>query len=118
MRSLSILSWFAIVTLVLSASAFAKDNHSGSFNLDDTVRIGSIQLPPGHYKAEWSGPANDVKISILQNGRTVATTEGQIKSLPARAPYNAVLVKGGTNHLKALDEIEFNNRTEALQFAN
>jgi hypothetical protein len=44
------------------------------------VRAGSTELAPGHYKAEWSGPADGVKIEIFENGKTVAT--GQVKHLP------------------------------------
>ncbi len=67
---------FAIVAVALSEGAFAKDNHSGNFTLADTAQVGSTQLAPGNYKAEWSGPADNVKIEIMHNGKTVATTEG------------------------------------------
>jgi hypothetical protein len=105
---------FAIVALVLSASAFAKDNHSGTFTLSDTVRVGSAQLAPGQYKVEWSGLANDVKVEILKNGKPVATAEGRIKDLGQRSPYNAVTTKTLDDNTKALDEIDFGNHSEAL----
>jgi hypothetical protein len=104
---------FAILTSVLSANSFAKDNHSGKFTLTDPVRVGSTELAPGRYQAEWSGPADAVKIEILQNGNTVATVAGQIKNLPRPAPYNSVATKT-KNDTRTLDEIEFNNRTDAL----
>ena len=69
---------------------------------------------PGNYKAEWNGPANDVKVDIVQNGKTVATTEGKIKDLQQPAPYDAVMIKTLQNNTKALDEIDFNHRSEAL----
>jgi hypothetical protein len=117
MKSLHYLASFAILTVVLSASSFAKDkdSHSGSFTLSDTARVGSTDLAPGSYKVEWNGPANDVKINILQAGKTVATAEGHIESLPQRAPYGAVTVKTLDNNTKVVDEIEFGNRSEALQ---
>jgi len=105
---------FAVLTLALSLGAFAKDNHSGSFTLFETVRVGSTDLEPGHYKAEWSGTANDVKVDILRDGKTVATTQGVIKNLPQPSPYNAVSTKTLQDNTKALDEIDFNNRSEAL----
>lgn len=100
--------------LVFSVSAFAKDNHSGSFDLSDTARIGSSQLAPGHYTAQWTGPANDVKINILKGNHTVATAEGHMKDLSKPAPYSAVVMDENT---KAVNEIDFGNRTEALQIA-
>lgn len=105
---------FAIVTLMLTAGAFAKDSHSGNFTIDETVRVGSTQLKPGQYKAEWSGTANDVKVNILQNGKTIATTEGTIKDLPQPSPYDAVTTKTLQDNTTTLDEIDFNKRSQAL----
>lgn len=105
---------FAVVALVLSMSAFAKDSHSGKFMLSDTVQIGHTQLAPGNYKVEWNGPANDVKVDIMKNGKTVATTEGKIQDLQKPSPYDAVLTKTLQNNTRELNEIEFGNHTEAL----
>jgi len=114
MKFVQYLASFAIVAVVLSVGAFAKDSHSGNFTLADTVQVGSAQLAPGNYKAEWDGPANDVKINITKNGKTVATAEGKVKNLEERAPYDAVAIKTLDNNTKALDEIDFNHRSEAL----
>ena len=108
---------FGILTLVLSVGAFAKDNHSGNFTLFETVRVGSTQLEPGQYKAQWTGSGNEVKVDILQNGKTVATAEGTIKDLGQPSPYNAVTTKTLQNDTKVVDEIDFNKRSEALVLA-
>lgn len=108
---------FAILTLALSVGAFAKDNHSGNFTVFETVRVGSTELEPGHYKAEWTGSASDVKIDILQNGKTVATTQGTLKNLDQPSPYDAVTTKTLQDNTKVVDEIDFNNRSEALVLA-
>jgi hypothetical protein len=100
--------------LVLSFGAFAKDSNSGSFTVADRVQIGSTALAPGDYKAEWSGPANNVKVIITKHGKEVASTEGQIKNLQQPAPYSAVITKQKGSALR-VDEIEFNKRSEALQ---
>jgi hypothetical protein len=110
------LATFAIVAAVLSLNAFAKDNHSGNFTVAETVQVGSTQLPPGDYKAEWSGPADAVKVDIKQHGKTVATAEGKIKDLGQPSPYNAVTTTTLGNDAKAIDEIDFSNRNEALVF--
>lgn len=103
-----------IMAFALALSSFAKDVHSGSFTLDDSAQVGPTQLAPGQYKAQWSGPADALKIEILHHGMTVATTEGKIKDLQRPSPYDAVLVKPADNNAKALSEIDFNNRSEAL----
>jgi len=114
MKSVKYFASFAIVTLFLSAGAFAKDSHSGNFTVSETVRVGSAELAPGRYKAQWTGTANDVKIDILQNGKTVATAQGAIKNLDQRSPYDAVTTKTLQDNTKTVDEIDFNNRSEAL----
>lgn len=104
------------VALMLSLGAFAKEFNSGKFDLANTAKIGSTVLPPGHYKAEWNGPSNAVKVSILKNGKTVATANAKIKELPSKASYDAVTVKNSSNNTNRVDEIDFNNHTEALVF--
>jgi len=108
---------FAVVAFVLSAGAYAKDTHSGNFTLADTVQVGSTQLAPGNYKAEWDGPANNVKINIVRHGKTIVTTGGKIRNLQQPAPYDSVALKTLGNNTKAIDEIEFDNRDEALVLA-
>lgn len=107
----------AVMALVFSAAAFAKDNKSGKFTLNDKVQIGSTTLQPGDYKAEWSGSAENVKVDILQRGKTVATTEANIKNLPQPAPYSAVVTEVEPNNTKKVKEIDFDNRGEALVFS-
>jgi hypothetical protein len=108
------LAGIATLALTLSLGAFAKDTNSGKFNLDNTARIGSTQLAPGHYKAEWSGPANDVKVNILDHGKVVATAHGKIENLPRPSPYDATTVKAEPDHSNAVDEIQFSNRSQEL----
>jgi hypothetical protein len=103
-----------IMALALSVIGFAADAHSGNFSIDDTVQVGSTQLAPGNYKAEWSGPADALKVDIVRHGKTVATTDGKIKDLGRPALYDAVTLKSVANSVKAIDEIDFNHRTEAL----
>ena len=114
MKFIQYLASFAVIALMLSLNAFAKDNNSGKFTLSDTVNVGSTQLAPGSYKAEWNGPANDLKVDILKGGKTVATAQGKIEDLQKPAPYSAVLTKTLQNNTKQLDEIQFDNHTEAI----
>jgi hypothetical protein len=116
MKSANYMISFVAIALILSLGAFAKDKdkQEGKFTLSNTVRVGTTQLQPGDYKAEWSGPANALKVDILENGKTVATTDGKIKDLPKRADYDSVTLKNLDNNTKTIDEIGFRNRTEEL----
>jgi hypothetical protein len=114
MRALKYLASCVAFALVLCAGSFAKDTNSGSFDLQQAAQLGSTVLQPGHYTAEWSGPKDAVKINILQHGKTVATAEGKLKDLPAKSPYGAVSLRTQTNNNPRVDEIDFDNRSEAL----
>ena len=115
MKSLRYFASFTVVALILSAFAFAKDTKSGSFDLAEAAQIGSTTLQPGHYKAEWTGSDNALSISIVEHGKTVATAQGTMKQLPSKATSDAVIVKtGNDNSSNQIQEIDFNNRTEAL----
>lgn len=117
MQSLKYSGVLLSVALILSLGALAKDFNSGNFELSDSATIGSTVLPPGHYKAEWSGPSNAAKVSIFKNGKTVATATASIKELPSKAPYDAVTMNDSSDNTKRVDEIDFNHRSEALVFS-
>jgi hypothetical protein len=114
MNSLKYGASFAAVALLLCATAFSKDKNSGSFDLPEPAKVGSTVLQPGHYKVEWTGTEKDVKVSILQRGKTVATANGSIEQLPSKALADAVSLKTQQDNTKSVDEIEFDNRSEAL----
>jgi hypothetical protein len=117
LQSIRFMAVFSVLALALSLPAFAKDANSGSFDLTQPVQVGSTVLQPGHYKAEWTGPKTALQISILRDGKTVVTTQGTLKELSSKAPYDAVTVRNLDDHTTRVDEIDFNHRTEALVLA-
>lgn len=113
MRSIQYLASLSTLALLLCGAAFASDASSGKFDLTQPAVIGQTTLKPGSYKAEWTGPDNAVKISIMQGKKTVATASGAITELPQPAPYSAVTIKT-QDQGTVVEEIQFNNRKEAL----
>lgn len=120
MRSIKLLALSASLALFISAPLLARESHkdAGSFVLSQSVRVGSTVLKPGHYKAEWVGPNGDVQVSIIRDGKTVATTRGEIKELSEPSPYTAVTLKTTNDHSKSMEEIDFGSRREALVLTN
>jgi len=114
MKVRSSLASLAILGLMLSASVFARDNQSGSFTLLEKAKVGSTELQPGDYKAEWSGPADNLQISFVRHGKTVATAQGKLKNLDRPADYTAVSERTLPDQTKRVDEIDFNHSREAL----
>lgn len=110
MKSLKYFASFTAAALLLCAAAFARDNKSASFDLAEEAHIGSTVLQPGHYKAEWTGPNDALQVSILRHGKTVATAQATIKELPSKPAASSVTVKDNNQ----VEEIEFDNRSEAL----
>lgn len=117
MKAARYLASFVALAIALSLSAFAKDRDSGSFDLAKTAHVGSAVLQPGHYKAEWTGPNNALHISILENGKTVATVTGRMKELSTKPQNDSVTVKKLKNNTARVEEIDFHNRTDALVFS-
>jgi hypothetical protein len=117
MRFTRYLMTVAAFSFVFSVTTFAKDSNSGKFNLLQPARIGSTVLQPGHYTAEWSGSNNALNITIVDHGKTVATAHGHLKEMQNRSPYDAVTTHPGRHNARQVDEIEFNNRSEALILA-
>jgi len=56
MRAIPCLAFITATTLIFSLGAFAKDFHSGKFDLTQPARIGSTMLPAGHLHGgvEWA----------------------------------------------------------------
>jgi hypothetical protein len=108
------LALMGTLAFLFSTSAFAKAKDEGKMQLTDPAEIGSTQLKPGSYKVEWNGNGKQVQVDIMQHGKTVATVPAKLVEHVQRSPYNAVVTKPGTGNLAQLNEIDFNNRKEAL----
>lgn len=109
----------AVLTFALTSVTFAENTNKneGNFTVSTTVRVGSTDLAPGQYKAEWkeeSGGA--VKVDILQHGESVATVDGRLKDLQHPSRYSAVVTKPLSDNSTTIDEIDFSNRSQALVF--
>jgi hypothetical protein len=115
MKTLGSLVSIAALAIGMSTVSFAAQKNEGKFTLTESATIGSTDLRPGDYKIQWQTQnGNDVKVDIIQHGKVVATTQGQLKTLQTPAPYDAVVTKDTGKSAKAIDEIDFNNRTQAL----
>jgi hypothetical protein len=114
MRNTGFLALLCAFALIFSAAAFAKAKNEGSFELTQAARVGSTQLQPGHYKAEWTGTSGTVEVAIQQHGKTIATTKAELKELATPSAYSAVTVRNAPDHHARVDEIQFNNRKDAL----
>ncbi len=106
------------LAFLLSTMALARrDKQQASFDLSEAVQVGSTQLQPGHYKAEWKPEnANNVQVDIMEHNKTVATAQGQLKDLKKPADADAVTTKAISSNKNKLVEIDFRGHKEAIVF--
>jgi hypothetical protein len=117
MQTVTRVATLSLLTVALATVTFAANKNEGNFTLTDTVRVGSSELSAGDYKAQWQAESGGtVKVEFLQNGKTVATAEGKLKDLQQPSPYTAVTTKSASDNVQKIDEIDFNNRKQALVF--
>lgn len=114
MRTAGLFALLVAFTFTCSAGAFAKTKDEGSFDLAQPATVGSTQLQPGHYKAEWTDTNGTINVAIMQHGQTIATTKATLKELDNRSPYDAVTLRAGSNNRNRIEEIDFSNRKDAL----
>jgi len=115
MKTLGSLVSVAVLAIGMCGVSFAAQKNEGKFTLTEPATVGSTDLRPGDYKAQWTTQnGNDVKVEIVQHGKVIATTQGQLKTLQSPAPYDAVVTKPTSNNAITIDEIDFNNKTQAL----
>ena len=119
MKCAKYLAAITVFSIAMSVSLLADTaaKESGKITIPDTVQVGSTRLAPGDYKVEWTGTGDNVQISILSGKKVKATAEGKIVQLPEPANSNAIVTRSAGNNMRALDQIQFNNRKEALQLA-
>ena len=104
----------ATVALLVPVSVFAKEKNEGKFQVSQPVQVGSSQLKPGEYKVQWDGTGPDVQLTILQNGKTVATAPAKLVESQQPSQQDSVTLRDGTGSVKHLDEINFAKQKRTL----
>jgi len=110
----------AVLTLTcvlgLGINAHAARNNAHSVEIFDAVQIGSTRLKPGNYKVEWQGIGPAVQVSFQQNGKTVVTLPGTLKTNDDQVTQDAIVTEATTTGTSTLKEIDFGHHKEALVF--
>ena len=104
-----------VLCFLMSLSAVAKDqekNH-GSMSLAEPAQMGSTLLKPGDYKLVWDGNGPDVNVQIMQGRKTVATVPAKLVQREKASEQDQVILKS-VGSGRAIDEVNFRNRTEAI----
>ena len=102
--------------LGFGGSAYAGRNNAHSVEISDAVQIGGTKLKPGNYKVEWQGTGPAVQVSFQQNGKTVVTAPGTLKTNDDQVTQDAIVTEATVAGTSTLKEIDFGHQKEALVF--
>lgn len=117
MKSARLAAIIALFALLLPLSALAKDNNNnkGKVALSSTAQVAGTQLQPGNYTVEWSGSGPGAQVKFIRNGKTVATTQGDVVQLKTKAAYDQVVLSTASGQ-NVVQEVDFGGKTTALRF--
>jgi hypothetical protein len=106
----------AIAVLAMTTAAFAGSNaHKNNFQLFDSAQINGTDLPAGDYTAKWEGTGPDVKVSIVRDGKVVATVPATVVESSTKASNDAAELDNSKS-ARQLSAIHFSGKTYSLQF--
>lgn len=108
-----------IVLLVISVAgaALAADMSKGSFQISAPAQVGSTTLPAGDYTAKWSGTGPTVQVSIVRNGKTLATVPAKLVQLDQKSSIDSAEVQNGAGGRRDLTAIHFSGKKYALELS-
>jgi hypothetical protein len=102
--------------LGLGGSAFAARNNAHSVDISHVVQIGGTTLKPGNYEVEWQGTGPAVRVSFQQNGKTLVTAPGTLKTNDDQVTQDAIVTEATGAGTLTLKEVRFGRQKEALVF--
>jgi hypothetical protein len=102
--------------LGFGGSAHAARGNARSVEIFDVVQIGTTELKPGNYKVEWQGTGPAVQVSFQQNGKTVVTVPGTLKTNDDQVTQDAIVTEATSAGPSTLKEIDFGHQKAALVF--
>jgi hypothetical protein len=96
-----------LAAFILVTSVWAR-TYKASWTVNTPVTIGGTQVKVGDYQLN----ADDAKkeLTVLQNGKVLATVPGQWVKLPKKADYTSIQTDGGK-----VTQVQFGGSDQAFQ---
>jgi hypothetical protein len=109
---------FLVLLLLPTVGVFAAtDNHKGSLTIGGPVQVAGKQLPAGEYLIKWDGTGPTTQVSIIRNGKVVATAPSRVVKLEQKPAYDTAETKIGGNGDRTLTSIKFQGQIYALEIS-
>ena len=102
-----------ILAFMSSTGTFAKDKNRHTVEISDSLQVGSTQMKPGKYDVQWQGTGPEIQVSFVQNGKTVATVPGTLKTNDPHVTEDDIVTETTSANLKTLKEIDFSHNKES-----
>src|SRR5215472_17805008 len=103
-----------VLALTVSISAFAKSK-SESVSLFQDVTVNGTTVPKGDYVVKYDIEGSNAQVKFTQNGKEIATANGQVKTLTQKPVRNQVVLStAGDTH--SISEIDFGGKETAITF--
>ena len=119
MKSLSFSKiMIAVAVLVFATASFAASNgRKENFQIAAPAQINGTQLPAGDYVAKWEGTGPTVQVSIVRNGKTVATVPAKLVESAEKAPNDAAELQTAGKGDRELTAVRFSGKKYSLEFS-
>jgi hypothetical protein len=114
MRNTKCTAGLLTLSLLLAGSAVAGNTNRSTLQFDETITVGSKQLPAGKYEVEWAGTGPDVELSISKGRETVAKVPAQLLPLQKAGAANGYSTNADQSGNKVLTEIFFGGKKYEL----
>jgi hypothetical protein len=116
MKQVKYTALLAMLALLSTVSALARDKNQHSVELSDSVQVGGTQLDAGSYQVEWQGTGPQVQVNFVRDGKTIATATGTLKTNDAQVVQDDIVTTVTSANTKKLEEIDFAHHKESLVF--
>jgi hypothetical protein len=102
--------------LLLSSSAFAREENKSALHLSEKVTVQGKSLNSGEYTVEWSGSGPDVQVTIRKGKQIVATLSGRLTDRATPNRGNAYETNEGSDGSRLLTVIYPDHKKVTLEF--
>ena len=116
--SMSLKLMVLFLALAVGMTALAANGNKGDFQISSPVQVNGTTLPAGDYTAKWEGTGPAVQVSIVCNGKTLATVPAKLVQSEQKAADNAAEIQNGNSGQRELTALRFSGKKYSLELGS
>jgi hypothetical protein len=105
----------ALIGLAILLATNASAANKGSMEVSSPLNVGGKQLSAGEYGLRWEGAGSTVQVSIMKDGKVMATASAEVVPLERAYSFNSVVVNTHDDGSRSLSEVRFSGKKFALE---